>query len=208
MKTSGNESGDELAANWGTICPLVEMIGADGRRRKIQAAGLELLDKTYINVNTKMKYKCRTCGLIHYINYNNMQQGKGCPHCLASHGEKLVSEFCKHYNIRFKPQYIFDNLRYKRNLRFDFGIIRDNQLLFLIEFNGIQHYKPREHFGGEPQFKLQQHLDNLKSTYCITHGIPLHIIKYDEDTTGRLNEIFQDYFGERMITKVKRLFSA
>ena len=30
---------EELAANWGTICPLVEMIGADGRRRKIQAAG-------------------------------------------------------------------------------------------------------------------------------------------------------------------------
>ena len=29
---------EELAANWGTICPLVEMIGADGRRRKIQAA--------------------------------------------------------------------------------------------------------------------------------------------------------------------------
>lgn len=29
---------DELAANWGTICPLVEMVGADGRRRKIQAA--------------------------------------------------------------------------------------------------------------------------------------------------------------------------
>ena len=28
----------ELSANWGTICPLVEMQGADGRNRKIQAA--------------------------------------------------------------------------------------------------------------------------------------------------------------------------
>jgi hypothetical protein len=29
---------DQLNANWGTICPLVEMEAADGRRRKIQAA--------------------------------------------------------------------------------------------------------------------------------------------------------------------------
>jgi len=28
---------DQLNANWGTICPLVEMEAADGRRRKIQA---------------------------------------------------------------------------------------------------------------------------------------------------------------------------
>ncbi|MDR0873727.1 MAG: hypothetical protein LBN27_09745 [Prevotellaceae bacterium] len=31
----------ELNANWGTICPPVEMIAADGRKRKIQAADLE-----------------------------------------------------------------------------------------------------------------------------------------------------------------------
>ncbi|MDO8366510.1 MAG: Bro-N domain-containing protein [Saprospiraceae bacterium] len=31
----------QLDANWGTICPLVEMIAADGRRRKIQAANVK-----------------------------------------------------------------------------------------------------------------------------------------------------------------------
>ena len=31
----------ELNANWGTICPLVEMTAADGKRRKIQAANVE-----------------------------------------------------------------------------------------------------------------------------------------------------------------------
>jgi hypothetical protein len=30
-----------LNANWGTICPLVEMVAADGRKRKIQAANAE-----------------------------------------------------------------------------------------------------------------------------------------------------------------------
>ena len=31
----------ELSAKWGTICTPVEMIAADGKRRKIQAANTE-----------------------------------------------------------------------------------------------------------------------------------------------------------------------
>lgn len=31
----------ELNANWGTICPLVEMTAADGKRRKVQAANAQ-----------------------------------------------------------------------------------------------------------------------------------------------------------------------
>ncbi|MDO9614718.1 MAG: Bro-N domain-containing protein [Bacteroidota bacterium] len=31
----------ELNSNWGTICPLVEMIAADGRKRKVQAANAQ-----------------------------------------------------------------------------------------------------------------------------------------------------------------------
>ena len=31
----------ELNSNWGTICPLVEMVAADGRKRKVQAANAQ-----------------------------------------------------------------------------------------------------------------------------------------------------------------------
>jgi hypothetical protein len=31
----------EIGFNWGTICPLVEMIAADGKKRKVQAANVE-----------------------------------------------------------------------------------------------------------------------------------------------------------------------
>lgn len=31
----------ELNSNWGTICPLVEMVAADGKKRKVQAANAE-----------------------------------------------------------------------------------------------------------------------------------------------------------------------
>ena len=177
-------------------------------QKKFEESGLELLEETYVNSQTKMRYRCKICGLEHSMRYNDLQQGEGCPHCMSSNGEKLILNFCKQHNINFKPQYSFDDLKYKIVLRFDFGIIYNTQLLFLIEFNGIQHYQPVEHFGGKPRFKLQQHLDSLKSTYCLSHGIPLHIIRYDEDTTERLNEIFQEYFGQRMISKFKQLLRA
>ena len=31
----------ELNSNWGTICPLLEMIAADGKKRKVQAANAQ-----------------------------------------------------------------------------------------------------------------------------------------------------------------------
>jgi len=44
---------EELAANWGTICPLVEMIGADGRKRKIQAADTQGLLRLIQSIPSK-----------------------------------------------------------------------------------------------------------------------------------------------------------
>jgi DNA-damage-inducible protein D len=32
-----------LNSNWGTICPLVEMVAVDGRKRKVQAANAQSL---------------------------------------------------------------------------------------------------------------------------------------------------------------------
>jgi hypothetical protein len=42
----------ELYSNWGTICPLVEMIAADGKKRKIQAANIEGLFRIIQSINS------------------------------------------------------------------------------------------------------------------------------------------------------------
>jgi len=44
--------------------------------------GCELLEDTYINCKTKMKYKCN-CGDISYINFDNFYRGKRCKKCGA-----------------------------------------------------------------------------------------------------------------------------
>ena len=66
-------------------------------------------------------------------------------------GELKIIELLLKYNILFQEQYSFSDLIGKSApLRFDFAIFNnDNQLFCLIEFQGEQHYKPKDLFGGE-----------------------------------------------------------
>ena len=57
----------------------------------------------------------------------------------------------------------------------------------LIEYQGEQHYKPVEFFGGREKLKLQQINDDIKRTYCRVNNIPLIEIPYwEEDVKGFL----------------------
>lgn len=57
-------------------------------------------------------------------------------------------------------------------LRFDFGVYNDkNELLFLIEYQGIHHEKNIEYFGNNLEEVLIR--DKVKREYCIEKGIPL-----------------------------------
>jgi hypothetical protein len=92
----------------------------------------------------------------------------------------------------YKKQYTFNDLiGTSRPLRFDFAIFdENNDLKFLIEYNGKQHYQPVECFGGEEKLKIQKQYDLKKQEYCKTKEIKLYIIKYNENIQKRLEEIF------------------
>lgn len=70
-------------------------------------------------------------------------------------------------------------------LRFDFGITDEqNNLLYLIEYNGIQHYE-KTIFSSE----LQNKYDVLKQKYCKEKNIPLIIIKYTQFNCLSINDL-------------------
>lgn len=46
-------------------------------------------------------------------------------------------------------------------------------LLIGIEYQGVQHYKPIEHFGGEEHFQQQQENDRKKKQLCKDNGVNL-----------------------------------
>lgn len=54
------------------------------------------------------------------------------------------------------------------------------ELKTAIEYQGIQHYEPIEHFGGEESFKYRKMLDEQKAQLCKKHGVRLIEWKYNE----------------------------
>ena len=115
---------------------------------------IEILDD-YIDSKTKLKCRCLLCDGIFYMKPSHLICGHGCRHCTSSIGENRIRRFLDMHNIEYEPQKFFDDLKGVKNrvLTFDFYLPRFN---LLIEFQGKQHEKPIEYFGGEEQFKIQQ----------------------------------------------------
>lgn len=67
-------------------------------------------------------------------------------------------------------------------LRFDFGIIKNNVLVGLIEYQGEQHTleRPKGFYTQERIDKLQYH-DRLKKEYCKNNKIPLLLLDKNSD---------------------------
>ena len=103
----------------------------------------------------------------------------------ASYGEIKIQDILKQAGLSFEQQYSFSDLVGPSGhpLRFDFAVFDDNdEIDFLIEFQGIQHYKPKSQFGGVAGLKKQQFYDMRKREYCNKHDIKLILIPYwDED---------------------------
>ena len=85
-------------------------------------------------------------------------------------GEGEVANYLGEKNIRFERQKTFEGCKDKNLLKFDFYLPDYN---CCVEYQGIQHYKPVERFGGEEAFKENQRRDLLKKEYCENNNIKL-----------------------------------
>lgn len=109
----------------------------------------------------------------------------------SSRAEIKIEDILKRAGLFFKEQYSFPDLigQGGHALRFDFAVFDDDgDLDFLIEYQGIQHYKPKSVFGGMSGLRKQQYYDMQKREYCKQHGIKLVIIPYWDE-----NKITYDY---------------
>lgn len=93
--------------------------------------------------------------------------------------EFFIEEVLKENNIDFQTQYTFQDCKNKYVLRFDFALLRDNKVFYLIEYDGMQHYTPIKHFGGIDGFEKTISRDKIKNDYCKNKSIPLLRLKYD-----------------------------
>lgn len=136
----------------------------------------------YINNRVPVKIICKDHGIFEQIPKHHMQ-GSGCPGCNNSKGENIIIRLLKNKNIKYKRQKTFDGCQDKKKLQFDFYIQKYN---LCIEFDGIQHYKPIERFGGIEAFESLKIRDEIKTKYCLENNIELIRIKYDENILDKL----------------------
>lgn len=106
--------------------------------------------------------------------------------CIVSKNESKIAQMLDSVNIQYKQQYTFIDLtstgRPCDRLLFDFAIFNQGHLLYLIEYDGIQHFKPETHFpGADPA--VTRHNDKMKNQYCFEHNIPLIRIPFDKEYT-------------------------
>lgn len=171
----------------GHACPKCSHDKLGYGKRKTQAEFEYELSVKNPTVKCLGKYKGRTnpilvqsiiCGHIWEATPNNLVFGKsGCPICMMSQGERVIYNCLLKNHVEFVSQKQFPELIGVNggNLSYDFYISSHN---LLIEYQGEQHKRPIEYFGGDEYFEKQQIHDKKKRNYALTHNIDLLEIWY------------------------------
>jgi len=139
----------------------------------------------YKNIRTKVNIICKTHGMFDQIPSGHLD-GKGCHICNDSKGERKIRTLLENNNIKYIFQKRFKDCKNINPLPFDFYLPDYN---LCIEYDGIQHYKSINIWGGEKEFKLRQKRDQLKNEYCEKNNIRLIRIRYNENISDKINFI-------------------
>ena len=148
-------------------------------------------DTFKINDRFYGSFTCKTHNIEYCQRIDMHLKGQGCPICNESHGEKYIRNYLDKHSIKYIPQKRFNDLKDEKLLSYDFYLPDYNTL---IEYQGKQHYKSFEYFGGEEQFKKQQYHDNLKREYAKDNGYKLLELSHTLNT----QELVDKYLKRRI----------
>jgi hypothetical protein len=99
----------------------------------------------YKNASTKilMRHNCESCGNYEYeVAPQKFLNNRRCPACRDIKGEKVIFDYLRKNNITFKKEYRIAECNKLYPLPFDFAVFdNEDNLIFLIEYQGIQHYE-------------------------------------------------------------------
>lgn len=149
--------------------------------------GRYILLSKYKNNKYNVKMKHLDCGNIYYVTPHDFLSGNRCPHCKESKGEKMVESILEDINVKYIYQKVFDSCGSdNQRMPFDFYIPDFN---ILIEYDGIQHYKPVKYFGGDYKLKCQMKRDQIKNKFAKDNNIKLVRIPYNRNYSYVYNTI-------------------
>lgn len=158
----------------GQGCPLC---GNESGGLKLRLSNEDFLSKAftdeyeyltdYTTAKAKIHIRCKKCDHKFWQEAFSHLSGCGCPVCNESKLEKDVTRFLKEQNVRHEKQKRFEWLD-RQSLDFylpDFNIA--------IECQGIQHFEPKDFFGGDNGLAEIVKRDNKKLTKCLNNNIEM-----------------------------------
>lgn len=140
---------------------------------------------------------CNRCNQIKSMPSGSLRNGAISCGCNKSKGEFKIMDLLKTYNISFISEFKFDDYK---NRRYDFAILnKNNKIVRLIEFDGIQHYyRPRaEHWSASSTLEETQKRDSEKNEIAFIKEIDLIRIPY-----WHLEKLtIQDLLGDKFLVR-------
>jgi very-short-patch-repair endonuclease len=146
----------------------------------------------YVNNETKVCIICPIHGKFLQSPASHVNRKSGCPFCAA---EQNINESNLYYELihgkvgEIVRQKKFKWLKYKNPMSLDFYIPSKS---VAIEYQGDQHFRSVQWYGGEKGFKEQLDRDLNKIKLCEEHGIKLFHFTYNDDIKWNEYEIYTD----------------
>lgn len=146
--------------------------------------GYKLLSIEYNNAHELLKVECNHSHKF-FISWNKFQQGRRCPYCNTTYGERNIIEYLENNSF----YYIYDKGYFEDLISDDNKVLRPDFIIpdkkIWIEFDGIQHFEPTDFAGkgekwAKEQFEKNKYHDQLKNKYAIENNWKLIRIPYWE----------------------------
>lgn len=167
--------------------------------------------ESYMTAKDKIKACHNKCGYVWYITPHDFLKGVRCPICMSitkSHGEAETMKWLDSNGYEYMYQKTFADCRKEKPLPFDFYI---PSAKMAIEYDGEQHFKPIDYFGGDKEFTKRINYDKIKNQYCDDNDIFLVRIPYTitgERLTKMLDSVIKPIIDDGGSSKMKAIFFA
>lgn len=120
--------------------------------------------------------------------YHRTGSRSGCPFCKESAGEELVGKKLTEIGLRFIKEWKTNECRDIKPLPFDFALTSNTKIVALIEYQGIQHFRPVKFHSDQDaalEFAGIKRRDDIKERFCRDSEIPLLRIHYMDSDPSR-----------------------
>lgn len=188
----------------GQGCPLC---GNESGAKKNSLSNKEFLERAfhdqyeyltrYKNAKTKIHIRCKKCGHKFWQEAFSHLSGCGCPICNESKLEKEVASILDGQIILYERQKKF---KWLGRQSLDFYL---PEFKIAIECQGIQHFEPKDFFGGDKGLSKIVERDNRKLKKCLSNNLEMiYVIDNEKYFDNKYHFNVTDSFSENIKYRV------